>query len=147
MSATSPYRRGLIARIKIAQKDLGLDEDTYRAMLLSLTGRDSCADLSDRQLVFIIAHLREKGWTGDRGRAEPRPKVSPELERLRSKIGAMLASMNKDWSYADGILSRMYGIAGVSWANRVQLTACIAALNKQTQRVAKAAETAEVAGA
>ena len=36
-------RKSLMAKIHIAQKDLGLDEDTYRAMLFNLTGKISAA--------------------------------------------------------------------------------------------------------
>ena len=36
-------RNGLIAKIKIAQKQLGMAEEAYRALLLRITGKNSCA--------------------------------------------------------------------------------------------------------
>ncbi|ELK67425.1 TPA: phage protein GemA/Gp16 family protein, partial [Neisseria meningitidis] len=38
-------RRALIAKIKIAQKELGLDDGTYRAVLERVTDKRSCADM------------------------------------------------------------------------------------------------------
>lgn len=114
-------------------------------MLYNLTGRNSCRDLSDKQLVMIIAHLRSRGWEGETGSTTARPKVNPNFEPLRSKIGALLANSGKEWSYADSIVRRMYGIPGLPWADRAQMTACIAALTRQAKRVAAAvAESVEV---
>ena len=39
-------RRALIAKIKIAQKELGLDDATYRAVLERVTGKRSCTECS-----------------------------------------------------------------------------------------------------
>lgn len=52
-------RRSLMAKLHIARKDLGLDDDTYRAMLQNLTGKRSSADCTDRQLVMLVAALAQ----------------------------------------------------------------------------------------
>ena len=59
-------RRSLMAKLHIARKDLGLDDDTYRAMLQNLTGKRSSADCTDRQLVMLVAALRKRGWKDSR---------------------------------------------------------------------------------
>lgn len=46
-------RRALIAKIKIAQKELGLDDDTYRAVLERVTGKRSCADMDVSELEYV----------------------------------------------------------------------------------------------
>lgn len=154
----SSERRKLIAKIQIAKKDLGLDKDdaTYRDMLFNLTGRDSCTELSDRQLVLVIGRLRAMGWNPvfeqagktKAGRLDGKPKVASGLEALRDKIAALLVDMDKDWAYANGILSRMFNIPGMSWADRRELTACIAALTKQqTRQKAQDAASAKPEGA
>ena len=79
-------RKSLMAKIHIAQKDLGLDEDTYRAMLFNLTGKISAASCTDRQLVAVIAALRKRGWKGSLPKA---PKVRPEFAELLKKINAL----------------------------------------------------------
>jgi len=55
-------RNSILAKIHIAKKDLGLDDDTYRTALESVTGRDSCGGMSDRQLTKVLDHFKAKGW-------------------------------------------------------------------------------------
>lgn len=43
-------RRKLIAKIKIGQQQLGLDDATYRALLLRVSGKNSCTKLDMRGL-------------------------------------------------------------------------------------------------
>ena len=56
-----PNRREL-AKIHIAKKELKLDDDTYRGVLWDRYGKESAADLSERQAVDLIDHFRQKGW-------------------------------------------------------------------------------------
>ena len=44
-------RRSLIAKIKIAQKQLNIEDWEYRQMLERLTGLSSCAQMQNYQLV------------------------------------------------------------------------------------------------
>ena len=67
----SKLRAGLIASVKIAQKDLGLDDTTYRSLLQAVTGMDSAARCTVPQLKAMLAELRAKGWT-------PRPRNVPQ---------------------------------------------------------------------
>jgi phage gp16-like protein len=54
--------RNDLARIHIAKKELKLDEATYRGVLWDLYGRESAADLTERQAADLIEHFRQKGW-------------------------------------------------------------------------------------
>lgn len=83
----SKLRAGLIASVKIAQKDLGLDDTTYRSLLQGVTGMDSAARCTVPLLKAMLAELRAKGWT-------PRPRNVPqELRPLHAKITALCASL------------------------------------------------------
>jgi len=62
-------RNGLIAKIKIAQKELAIAEEAYRAMLLRITGKNSCA-------VMDIGELE---------------RVADEMSRLRLRHGRSTA--------------------------------------------------------
>ncbi len=57
-------RRGLLAKVHIARKDLGLSEEEYRAILRELFGTGSAAQLSERQLGALVAHFLHRGWRG-----------------------------------------------------------------------------------
>lgn len=127
-----PFRRGLIASVKIAQKDMGLDDETYRELLRSITGRDSAAKCTVPQLKAMLEEFRAKGWT-------PRPRhskgVPAELRPLHSKISALCAALGRPDTYADAIIRRQSkGRAQLGTADRAQLTACVAALVRQQGR-------------
>ena len=49
------YRRAMIAKIKIAQKDLAMDDAAYRALLTRVTGKNSAAVLDKGELEAVIA--------------------------------------------------------------------------------------------
>src|SRR5665213_3087330 len=56
-------KNALIARVKIAQKEMGLDDPTYRAVLQRVTGRNSAADCSEAQLGQVLDEFKAKGWS------------------------------------------------------------------------------------
>ena len=67
-------RRALIAKIKIAQKELGLDDGTYRAVLERVTGKRSCTECSIPELERVVEDLRQHGFTPKKnGRPSPEP--------------------------------------------------------------------------
>ena len=59
---TITVKRKKISMIKIAQKQLCIDDDAYRAMLIRITGQNSCAGLNLSQLNLVIDDLVKKGF-------------------------------------------------------------------------------------
>lgn len=59
---TTP-RTAMIAKLHLARRDLALTEDTYRDVLRRVTGKDSAAQLSERQLDQALREFRRLGWT------------------------------------------------------------------------------------
>ena len=56
-------RNGIIAKVHIAKKDLGLDDDIYRTVLERITGHSSCSDMSMAQLELLLKSLAiDYGW-------------------------------------------------------------------------------------
>lgn len=130
MPASKETRRSLLGKVHIAAKDLGLDDETYRAMLEDLTGHRSARDCTDRQLVMILAALRKRGWNP---KGKKTPVVRPELTPLLSKVEALILDMDKSWSYAESIARHMFGV-GLSWCDAGQLRAIITALVKHQKK-------------
>jgi phage gp16-like protein len=54
-------RTALIARIHVAKKELALVDDSYRAILLRVTGRDSCTLMDFPQLRAVIQEFERLG--------------------------------------------------------------------------------------
>ena len=70
-------RRALIAKIKIAQKELGLDDGTYRAVLERVTGKRSCTECSIPELERVVEDLRQHGFTPKLCRSDDAENRSP----------------------------------------------------------------------
>jgi hypothetical protein len=78
-ASAAPARDGrqkLLARVHIARKEMGLDEDAYRDVLRRLTGRESAADISDMQIVLVLGEFRKLGWKPKSGM---RPSAIPQV--------------------------------------------------------------------
>ena len=60
--APHPHRRAMIAKVHLASKQLGLDEDTYRSVLHQVTGHMSAADCSEAELSAVVEHFRARGF-------------------------------------------------------------------------------------
>ena len=54
--------RQLLAKIHIAKKELGLEDEVYREALSSMFKVQSSKDLNDRQAVILIGHFKNCGW-------------------------------------------------------------------------------------
>ena len=51
-----------IAMIHVAKKQLGLDEDVYRAALKQATGKTSLRAMTKGELVQVVDHFKAKGF-------------------------------------------------------------------------------------
>ena len=100
-------KRHEIQLIKIAQKQLGLDEETYRAMLWSVARVKSCTELDFAGRKKVLDHMKNCGFTVVASKNTDKPvNVKSELIPLMGKIGALLADMKLPWKYAGSILKR-----------------------------------------
>jgi len=148
--ASTDTRRRDLAKIHIAKKQLGMDDETYRDMLLDVAGVKSAADLDDRGRSAVIKHLRKCGFTSTS--KEPHgyrsthksakasgmhKQSSPERAPLLSKIGAILADLDLSWPYADGIAKKMFGVDKARWLKPDQLHKVTAALIYHQKRTYK----------
>jgi hypothetical protein len=68
----------LIKLLHVARRDLQIDEDTWRAMLLEQTGKRSSKDLTPQQLERVLGHLKTRGFKVRKPvDAKPRPERRP----------------------------------------------------------------------
>jgi hypothetical protein len=62
-SGTTKYNvKKLIQLIHIGKSKIGLTDDAYRAFLEGVTGRQSCADMTERQLAAVLRAMRRNGF-------------------------------------------------------------------------------------
>jgi phage gp16-like protein len=62
-------RRGMLAKVHVAKKQLGLDDDSYRAVVVRITGRDSAGKASAGDLERLLAEFTRLGF-------KPAPAIS-----------------------------------------------------------------------
>ena len=129
-------RRGDLAKIHIAKKQLCLDNDTYREMLLNITGRRSSAALTAIQRAAVLRHLAKAGFPAKKRTYPGRPANMnhPEKGKMLKKVEALLSEANRPWSYANGMAKRMFGVDQVQWLKPRQLHKLVAALMTDARR-------------
>ena len=134
-------RRARLARIHLAKKSLGLDECTYRDLLLRVTGLRSCADMTAQQHTDVLAEFVRLGFRDERAEARlaafrGRPKGIKDVPLLR-KAEALLADGKKPWAYGHALAKRMFKVARVEWLTGEQMRRLVAALEIDARRHAK----------
>lgn len=122
-------RQMLIAKIHIAKKDLGLDDDTYRDVLVRVTGKDSCKLMTNAELVAVCREYKRLGFipkqAQTKSQAKPKygkkPSTIHNRQDLINKIEAMLSDMGLHWNYAHSMAKHMFGVDFVHWLEAKRL--------------------------
>lgn len=128
-----------LSKIHIAKKDLGLDDETYRALLARVAGVRSAKDLNPRQIGAVLAEFSRLGWESAPAKKHGRkaPTAAPDRVKLVCKIEAFLAEAKRSWAYADGMAMRMFQVERVEWLDPAQLQKMVAALTYDARRHAR----------
>lgn len=129
-------RNGQLSKIHIARKDLGLDDETYRALLARVAGVRSAKGLNARQMGAVLAEFERLGWQAKPAATMGRKAPSPAADRAKlvGKVEAFLAEAKRSWAYADGMALRMFKVERVEWLDAGQLHRLVAALAYDAQR-------------
>ncbi|EMF7386089.1 regulatory protein GemA [Vibrio parahaemolyticus] len=85
----------LLKLVQIGKRELAMDDDTYRAMLVNITGQNSAKNLSQWQLSKVLDHLKGLGFKPKQ--KKPQPKA---LEV--TKIKAIWITMHKQGFVRNG---------------------------------------------
>lgn len=143
-----PFRNPRLAKIHIARKELGLDDGTYRAILLRLTGETSSADCTDAQLERVLDEFKAKGWkptviAGSAVRApapadrRPRRADHPAAGKARALwISLHRLGVIRDPGEAalESFARRQLGVERLQWADQGLVYKLIEALKAMAER-------------
>lgn len=142
-------RQSLLACVHIAKKDLGLTDDTYRAVLERISGgRSSSKDLTDRELELVIASFRARGWAP---RPKPKDDASTAVRRADKGRRSESPHVRKVWALwgemcRDGLVReptraslrafvlRMTKVSDPEWLRPAQANIVIEALKAWAER-------------
>jgi phage gp16-like protein len=133
-------RKKDLAKIHIAKKQLGLDDETYRAMLQMVAGVESAADLTADGRRKVLAHLSKAGFK--RRKAAAKYPGRPDFDQLNDtgkrammeKVEAHLAEAKRPWAYVHGMAKRMFKVERVQWCTPGQLHRIVSALEYDARR-------------
>ncbi len=134
-------RNALIAKIHIAKKSLGLDDDTYRLVLEQTVKKKSTKQCSELQLIKVLNVLKEKGFKPAKGRAYRTPAKGrldlPKIYALWALLQENGAVRDKSLSALDKYCRRMTGIDCVQWLDEKTAQKLIECLKQWFKRIEK----------
>ena len=125
-------RNDRLATIHMGKNALNLDEDTYRDMLEHVTGKRSAKDMDMDDLLKVIQHLDQLGFS--KRNFGKKPKVKLSKEALIGKIEAHLAEQKLNWNYAKGIAKQMFQKEALEFCAENELWRIVAALEYKAKR-------------
>jgi phage gp16-like protein len=125
-----PLRRRELAAIHAAVKQLGLDDDTYRALLRQQCNVDSAAGLDGPGRHRILDALRARGWQPPKSP----PRSGPGAAQA-AKIRALWGELERRGLVRDGsvkalrsFVRRMTGVEEGEWLDGPRANVVIEAL-------------------
>ncbi len=147
--AAPDKRRRELAQIHIAKAQLGLDEETYRAMLRTIGRVNSAADLGDQGRKAVLDHLKSRGFVAKQSTKKGAPdtrstwawvnNAAADRQPLLRKAAMILKEAGREKAYVDGIAKQMFGVERIEFCASNQLHRIVSALvYDQRRRAAKA---------
>lgn len=131
-------RNAAIGKIHIGKQKLGLDDETYRAMLLTIGGVKSSKDLTPEGIDKVVRHMEKCGAvfsTPKRAGRKPRNLGSASSRSAQlGKIEALLTEARLPWEYAQAMAKRMYKKQALEFCDYDELRGIIAALVTNAKR-------------
>ncbi len=146
-------RRGLMAKIHIAKKQLGLNDVRYRSLLEAVTGKDSCSLMSDDELEHVLEAFKKQGFKTHHKPKKTSQKTSriPMAQDSHSKkIRALWLNLYNLGAIQDpseekltAFAKRMTQVSALHWLDSAQADIVIKALRGWLERVGYAFPDAE----
>lgn len=146
-------RRGLLAKVHLARKELGLIEDDYRQILLDETGKASAGDCSEAELIRVVERFKGRGWKGaaPAGKpSRPRPADHPSAKKARAlwiSLHQLGVVGNPSETALEAFAKRQLRCDRLQWANQAQSYKLIEALKAMAERAGWSQDTAGIAPA
>ncbi|EBK3735491.1 regulatory protein GemA [Salmonella enterica] len=133
-------RAKLIQFIHIAKSQMGMDTETYRQMLLSITGKTSTSDMNPGQLNKVLAAMKAKGFVvkpSSKARTTRQLADYPQAKKLRALWLEMYAQGFVRDSSEEALrrwVKRETGVDGLQWLEADKASTAIEKLKKWQER-------------
>lgn len=114
--ALAQQRQGLLAKIHIAKKDMGLTDDQYEAMLSGMKVK-SAKDLTILQLEKLVQYMMHYGWRPGKSR-KPKP-VDAQINALKGRVQEASLGIPNGQERLPGLIRKICGVDGLIWCRNV----------------------------
>lgn len=122
-----------IAAIHVLKSQCKLVDDDYRALLIALTGVDSCKQMSPAQLVVVRTHLQKLAVR--LGVAKPAPAVQPGTAQFTRRRIPAKRSTSDDADERWGKARTLWGALARAGAVKVDSDAALLAYVKRQTKM------------
>ena len=119
-----------LAKIHLLKKQLCLNEDTYRALLLAHGGKSSAKDMNAQEKVKVI------NWMAGYVHGKEASEEYADRKSLFTAINQLRKQMERHSNYVGAIASRMFGDSNLNNRSVIELGMVLVALREQYQREA-----------
>lgn len=138
----SPERRAMLGKIHIAQKDLALEEESYRDLLEKITGKRSSSKCTHAQLHDVIEEFKRLGWKPKKGQPKRAGRRKLAEGEQASKIRALWLDLYHLGALRDpgeealaAFVARCTGVEALQWLDTDSADKAIKALRGWLERI------------
>jgi len=129
MDTRALQRRGLLAKIHIAKKELGLHDELYREILVERYCVDTAAQLTIAEMEDLVAYFRECGWNEKRYERSRVKALQLRVLSYREVLGSRRVQ---------GVCEKILGVSDPRWCQDLnKLRRACAVLQKIYKEEAK----------
>lgn len=135
-------RQHLICLIHVAKRDLVMDDDTYRSILLQAGKKASAADLTVPELERVLEHFKRCGFKV-RSNKDVRGQADDDQSKMIRGLWLELAKRDIVHNASEAALAafvkRMTGVDALQWLSVAQASRIIEHLKKWRDRTVEVA--------
>lgn len=132
---SDPDRKRDLAKIHLAKKQLGLDDDTYRAMLWAVGRVRSSGDLDFAGRKSVLEHLQKRGFRPFRPQA--RDGQSRKIRAVWLELKSIGALRDASEGALASYVERETGVKALQWLSTEQASVVIERLKAWKRRVSR----------
>jgi len=126
--ALAQQRQGLLAKIHIAKKDLGLTDDQYEAMLSGMKVK-SARELTVLQMEKLVQYMKHHGWRP--GKSRKLKPVDAQIAALKDRVRETSLEIANGQERLPGLIKKICGVDSLTWCRDVnKLERLLAVLGK-----------------
>tara|TARA_R110002072_G_scaffold302699_1_gene487417 strand:+ start:8430 stop:8858 length:429 start_codon:yes stop_codon:yes gene_type:complete len=138
-----PGRNATLAKIHIAKKELGLDDDVYKAKLMQITGKDSAAKMNREEHDQVLRQFENDGWKKRHAKKVgnyKKPSKRADVRKIFAlwwglyKSGCLDCSKANIRSALNVFVKNMFDVDDPEWLSEKETSAVIEALKSMKKR-------------